>query len=190
MDTGPKLTRLEVKKMKKTMLVLTILAVGIGAFAFAIPASAAQPTPVYPGGGQGGNGRGGANGSGTGVPVQQNINLEGLLSDYMAEYFADFLGITTTELKAREDAGETLMQIGLSLGFTQEAIFDLMIDARVAALNQAVADGLITQEQADWLISRLDNRRNGAAAALCDEEHAPAKLHSRRGPASGFGRAR
>lgn len=168
--------------MKKTMLILTILAVGIGAFAFAIPASAAQPTPVYPGGGRGGNGRGGSNGGGTGVPVQQNVNLEGLLSDYMAEYFADFLGITTPELKAREDAGETLMQIGLSLGFTQDAIFDLMIDARVSALNQAVADGLITQEQADWLISRLDNRRNGMAAGSCVEDCTAVQQQTQRHP--------
>jgi hypothetical protein len=82
------------------------------------------------------------------------------------------------------------MQIGLSLGFTQEAIFDLMIDARVAALNQAVTDGSITQEQADWLISRLDNRRNGAAAGLCDGDCNPAKQQIRRRPGGRFNRGR
>ncbi|MGD8456064.1 MAG: hypothetical protein PVF83_06750 [Anaerolineales bacterium] len=167
--------------MKKALLVLTILAVGIGAFVFAVPASAAQPTPVYPGG-RGGNGRGGSGGDGTGVPIQQNINLEGLLENYMAEYYTNFFGITTTELKAREDAGETLVQIGLSLGYTQEAIFDLMVDARIAALNQAVADGLITQAEADWMISRLDNRQNGASAGTCVDDCTVVQQQSQRGP--------
>jgi hypothetical protein len=175
--------------MKKTLLVLTVFAVAIGAFAFAIPASAQQPTPVYPGG-RGGNGRGGSNGDGSGVPVQQHINLNGLLADDMHTYIADFLGITTTALKDRLDAGETLMQIGLSLGFSQEEIFDLMIDARVDALNQAVADGSITQEQADWLISRLENRRNGATAGSCDGDCSPEKKQIRRKPGGRFNRGR
>lgn len=180
--------------MKKSIFVIMILAIGFGAFGFIDTARAQQPTPVYPGNGRrdgfGGNGRQGSNGDGTGVPAQQNINLEGLLDVYMDDYLASNLGITAAELKTRRDAGETLVQIGLSLGFDQDNIFDLLIAARIDALKQAVTEGLITQEQADWMVSRLDARQSGSAAGLCDGDCTPAKQQIRRELGSGFGRAR
>jgi hypothetical protein len=179
--------------MKKTILVLTILAIGVGAFGLVDTAYAQQPTPVSPGNGRGagmgGNGRRGPNGEGTGVPAQQNINLEGKLDDFMCDYLASELGITPDVLKARRDAGESLVAIGLSLGFDQDAVFEMMAAARVAALTQAVADGTITQVQADWLISRLDNRQAGYADGTCDGDCTPTKQQNRRKVGSGFCRA-
>jgi len=149
--------------MKQTMIVLTILAVGLAAFGFVGDAFAQIETPLYPrNGGNGGNGRGPAAGDGTGVPMEQNINLDGLLDDVMAGFIADGLGISVDELKAREAAGETLIEIGLSLGFDAETVLALHDQARTDALTQAVADGLITQAQADWLLSRMDAGQYGA----------------------------
>ena len=113
--------------------------------------------------------------------MEQNINLDGLLSDYMAEYIANELGITVDELKAREAAGETLVEIGLSLGFDQEAISEIHTQARIYAINQAVADGLITQEQADWLLSRMENGQNGGGTGTCTGDCTDQNQQSRQG---------
>jgi hypothetical protein len=158
--------------MKNIIIVLTIAAVGIATFSFVGNAYAQDVVPQYPGNG-GPNGPRGGNGDGTGVPLERNINLDGLLDDAMASYIANELGITVTELKDREAAGETLVEIGLSLGFDQQTIFDLHTDARIAALTQAVAEGQITQDQADWMISRLEFGQNGANAGLCTGDCTP-----------------
>lgn len=70
------------------------------------------------------------------------------------ESLATALGISPAELAARLDAGETVSQTGLSLGFDVTTISEMLTQARAAALAQAVTTGLITQEQADWLASR------------------------------------
>ena len=148
-----------------TLFVLALSLVGIMAFGVVTDASAEEIAPLYPGNGRG-NGRNGG-GNGTGVPMEMNINLDGALDEFMAQYIADGLGISVETLKAREGTGETLVEIGLSLGFDAETVIDLRIEARIAALNQAVVDGVLTAEQAEWLISRLDNSQAGINAGTC-----------------------
>ena len=176
--------------MKTTLKVILVLAVGFAAFGFVGSASADAPSPVFPG--NGGNGRGGSGtpGSGTGVPVDQNINLDGLLDDMMANFIADALGISVDELKAREAAGESLVEIGLSLGFDADTIMDLHDQARIYALTQAVADGLITQEQADWLLSRLDFGQYGSGTGLCLDDCTPTYQQSVQKYQQGNGKGR
>lgn len=158
----------------KKVSIITALLVGIGIFAFAIanPTSAAELFHGGPTGTEvGGRGRRGAIGTGTGVPMERNINLDGALSDLIHEKLAASLGITPEELTARLDGGETLSEIALSLGFDQTSVMDMISQARADALAQAVADGLITQEQADWLSSRGSMRAgsgNGSQAGTCD----------------------
>ncbi len=78
----------------------------------------------------------------------------GILHDYMEEIFADKLGITESEIETRLADGETMSQIALAEGFTLEEFQALMLDARSQAIDLAVADGTLTQEQADWMNSR------------------------------------
>ena len=106
------------------------------------------------GNGGGGNGNQGELGTGTGVPVERNIALEGILEDLIHENLVTALVISPTELAARLEAGETISQIGLSLDFDLTTVCEILTQARINALAQAVATGLITQEQADWLASR------------------------------------
>lgn len=147
--------------MKTLFTILVILGIAVLAFSEVTPAYAAEALRGGPGNGGGGGGNsGGGNGhqgelgTGTGVPVQQNINLDGVLEDYLHASLAEALGITVEELSARLDAGETFSQIALELGFDLTVVNDMLTQARLDALTQAVADGLITQEQADWLASR------------------------------------
>ncbi len=100
-----------------------------------------------------GNGNQGAYGTGTGIPLDQSINLDGILEDLIHASLADALGIEISDLTARIDSGETISAIAFSLGFDSVEIRDMIVAARADAMAQAVADGLITQEQVDWMAS-------------------------------------
>ncbi len=175
--------------MKTLFTIFTIL--GIAALAFVVtPAYAAEALRGGPGNGGGGGNTGGGNGhqgelgTGTGVPVQQNINLDGILEDYLRASLAEALGITVDELAARLDAGETLSQIALDLGFDLTVVNDMLTQARLDALTRAVADGLITQEQADWLAARGSQNPEmgmgdgtGIGDGVCDGDCIPDGTH-------------
>jgi len=154
--------------MKKIIFVFSILAVALLAFGATSSALAAEPQRGGAGNSHG-NGNQGDLGTGTGVPIEQNIALEGILEDLIHENLAIALGIFPTELAARLDAGETIIEIGLSLDFDLETLSEILTQARTDALDQAVATGLITQEQADWVASR--GSQDPAASygdAICD----------------------
>jgi hypothetical protein len=80
---------------------------------------------------------------------------EGLLHDAMVAGFADALGLTVDEIDARLTAGETMYQIATSTGLTAEQWSDLVVQVRTEVINQAVADGTLTQTQADWMLEHM-----------------------------------
>lgn len=131
--------------MKKFASVLVVVSVFVLALASVGVAYAQAPTPAA-GTGTGWMGGRGSNGV-TAVG-------DGLLHEYYVEGFAQALGIPAADLEARLEAGETMAQIALSTGLTLDEFRTLAVDVRVQALNQAVSDGVITQEQADWMSQR------------------------------------
>ncbi|MBT4419343.1 MAG: hypothetical protein HOC81_03940 [Candidatus Marinimicrobia bacterium] len=93
----------------------------------------------------------------------------GLLHDYMSVAMADALGMTVEELEASHDAGEYFYDLALASDLSEEEISALMLDARTSALDAAAKDGVITQEQADWMKDRGAGRggmRGGSG--VCD----------------------
>ncbi len=103
-----------------------------------------------PGAGRQGGGRGMMGGNGTYGP-----GVPGAMHEPMFDALAEGLGIDREELDSRVADGETPLEIALSLGFTEEEFYQIHTDARTAAINQLVADGLLTQEQADWMLSHM-----------------------------------
>jgi len=79
----------------------------------------------------------------------------------MLQTFAQKLGLSVEALQARLDAGETLWQIASAQGVSQEDFAGWMAEARTAALDRAVADGTITQEQAAWMKQHMQGRFGG-----------------------------
>ena len=157
---------------KKALLTALLLGVAILTLSVASPTFAADPARGGPGGGDStgvGNGRQGTTGTGTGIPVNANINLDGVISDSIHASLAAALEMDPVTLAARLDAGETFSQIALSMGLDPTTISNILVQARTDALTQAVADALITQEQADWVASR--GNQNPAASyedGICD----------------------
>ena len=80
----------------------------------------------------------------------------GPLHDYMYNAFAQALGLTPEELETRRLAGDTLWDIAQEQGMTTEQFQETMTTARTSAVNQAVADGVITQAQADFMLERME----------------------------------
>jgi len=71
-----------------------------------------------------------------------------------SEVIANALGITTEELEAAHEAGTKLPELAESLGVEMEVVEAAIEAARAEAIAQAVADGTITQEEADEIAER------------------------------------
>ena len=78
----------------------------------------------------------------------------GVLREYMHAAIAAELGITVEELEASKEAGEKLSDIAEAQGIDQEALEALMETAHQNALDAALADGAITQEEYDAIQER------------------------------------
>ncbi|MBT3190218.1 MAG: hypothetical protein HN736_16070 [Anaerolineae bacterium] len=120
--------------MKKTFIMAFVLAAVIG-LAFAGSAFAQDGNPPLDG-------------------EKDPRDGSGLLHDYMSEAMANALGVTVEELQAGHDAGENFFDLALAQGITEEEIPTLMQSARDAALEAAIADGAITQEEVDQMQTR------------------------------------
>ena len=124
--------------MKKTILIaglvvvaLTVLSVGV--------AFAQGPAPSA------GNG-----------PMAQSGG--GWMHDYMEQALAAKLGLTEEQVEDQLAAGRPMYQIALDNGIMQEALTDFMNGVQEAAFAAAVKDGVVTQEQADFMLQRMQNR--------------------------------
>ena len=139
------------KKIVLSLVVVAIIAVALGTVGSAYAQSSGPQTTVI------GNGYGPRmGGRGNGMGTQ-----DGLLHDDMIAAYASKLGITVDELNTRLANGETMAEIAYSKGLTFEQFTALRLEVRSLALDQAVKDGTITQEQADWMKTRSAGMGNG-----------------------------
>lgn len=129
--------------MVKTKKFLGMGALVIAVFAVALltagVASAQEPTP----------------------PVPRGPHGTGMMSTYHADLHAataEALGLTVEELDAELDAGKTLVQIAGEQGVDLEDVLAAREAARADIVAQLVADGKITQAQADWMLERMEAR--------------------------------
>jgi hypothetical protein len=131
--------------MKKTILIVALVVLAFGVFGIGVAAAQGTQPPV---------GRGGMMGGGY-----------GLMHDYVEKALADRLGITE---KAVEDAfasGKTMYQIALDNGIKEADVPALLTEVHTAAFDKAVADGVITRVQADFMLQRMTS--NGFNSGNC-----------------------
>jgi hypothetical protein len=151
--------------MKKTVTAILIVAIAAIALGTAGAVYAQAPTPQAPvpasGFGYGMNMGAGMRGGRMGQNEFSGTQ-DGLLHDAMIAAFAEELGISVEDLNARLVAGESMADIAFSQGLTVDQFQALMTDVRSQALDQAVVDGTLTQEQADWMNQRGGGQMMGA----------------------------
>jgi transposase len=144
--------------MKKKLLIgagvalIVLLLAGLAGVAFVF---AQEPTPTVPFGGRGGGwgrggfGRGGFGWAGGGMWT-------------MFDTAAEALELTPEEFFAELRAGKSPAEIAEEQGVDVQKVYDAMNatrgEAMQQALQEAVEDGRITQEQADQMLERLENR--------------------------------
>lgn len=150
------------------IVAVLVAALGIAGVAYAQTQTPPVPETVYGQGMMGGRGGHAGMMGGRGAAGAGQMGLDGPLHDYMVAAMASVFGVTSEELQAVHDSGQTMWDYVQEQGMTQEQFTEKMLQARTQALEQAVADGVITQEQADWMLSRMSQMwQNGAGSGAC-----------------------
>ncbi|MFH2040585.1 MAG: hypothetical protein ABIJ65_14225 [Chloroflexota bacterium] len=149
--------------MNKIIAVILVVAVAAVTFGAVGMVYAQAPTPQAPVDGTGyGYGMMGAGMRGRMGQNEFAGTGEGVLHDALIAVFAEELGVSVEDLNASLLSGETLADIAFEKGLTVDEFQALMTDARAQAVAQAVSDGTLTQEQADWMAQRGGGRMMGA----------------------------
>ncbi len=118
------------KKLGLSALVVMVVALGVAGVVLA-----QEPTPpadefTPPGPGFGGEGHRGG----------------------MMEPVAEVLGMTAEEFFAAVEEGQTMAEIAAAQGIELSEVVDALVAPRVEQMEQAVADGYLTQAQAEQMI--------------------------------------
>ena len=122
--------------MKKT--VFATLIVALLAVAVVIPVAAQASTPEYPNAG----------------PAGYGYNVDGdtyPMHETMIAAFANDLGLTAEEIEAAIAEGKTVYDLAAENGVTEESFYSIMLAARQTGFDAGVAQGLFSQERADWM---------------------------------------
>lgn len=143
--------------MKKLLLIalgaaLAILVLGVAGIAFAQtqnPPSGLAPNSAPFGGMGRWNGGGMMGGWNQGTQ-------SGFMHDYLITAIAPKLGLSVDALQTELVAGKTLWQVAEAKGFSLTQFQSMLLEAKKEALSKMVADGVITQAQADWMLSRMN----------------------------------
>ena len=130
--------------MKKTLLIVAIAVLAIAALSagVAFAQGGNPPTNGYSGMGGMMGGRGGYGGY---SPVH----------DYVEKALAAELDLTEAQVEEAFAAGKTMSQLALDHGIKQEDIATFMAEIHKTAFAAAVKDGVMTQEQADFMLQRM-----------------------------------
>ncbi len=76
----------------------------------------------------------------------------------LIDVLADLTGLSTDEIAAERAAGSSIADIAEANGVSGDTVVDEALAARKAILDAKVADGTITQEQADFAYDRMSGR--------------------------------
>jgi hypothetical protein len=98
---------------------------------------------------------------------QRSQDGYGPMHEYMQAALAEGLGMSEADLQAAFAAGKTVWQVAQDKGMSAEEFQAVMIEARKAALAKMVEAGVITQAQADWMLSRMEYRQQQGGFGGC-----------------------
>jgi len=94
-----------------------------------------------------------------GTPPYQG---QGKMGQYMQVYYhaqvAQILNLTEDALYEARQSGKSLVQIADEQGLERVTLENKLVEARKEALDKAVEDGTITQEQAEFMLENIKSR--------------------------------
>jgi hypothetical protein len=91
----------------------------------------------------------------TGVAAAQSSQAQvGTLHEYMEKALAAKLNLPVATVESEFDGGKSLYQIALDHGIAQANLQTFMLEVRTQAVKAAVADGVLTQTQADRMLQQ------------------------------------
>jgi hypothetical protein len=150
--------------MKKTTLIVAVVVVlALGVFGLGVVLAQGVQPPV---------GRGAMMGGGYGP-----------MHDYVEEALADKLGITEKDVEDALASGKTMYQIALDNGVKEADVASVLTEVHTAAFDKAVADGVVTREQADFMLQRMT--ANGFNSGNCPMQNGQGRQY---GQGNGYGR--
>jgi hypothetical protein len=79
----------------------------------------------------------------------------GPMHDYVEEALADKLGITEKDVEDALASGKSMYQIALDNGVKDADVTALLTEVHKTAFDRAVADGVMTRTQADFMLERM-----------------------------------
>jgi len=145
--------------MKKTILIVGLVVLALGVLGVGAVFAQGTTPPV---------GRGGMMGGGYGV-----------MHDYVEEALASKLGITEKDVEDALASGKTMYQIVLDNGVKEADVAALLTEVHTTAFDKAVADGVITRAQADFMLQRM--KANGFNSGNCPMQNGQGGQVGRRG---------
>jgi len=131
--------------MKKSILIVGLVVLALGVFGVGAALAQDATPPV---------GRGSMMGGGNGA-----------MHDYVEEALADKLGITEKDVEDALASGKTMYQIALDNGIKEADVVSLLTEVHTTAFDKAVADGVVTRAQADFMLQRMTT--NGFNSGNC-----------------------
>jgi hypothetical protein len=153
-----------------TVLALAALGAGVAFAQSNNPGTGFGPGWMMGGNGQTGSGMMGGRGGMMGGNAQngdgwewmdamhQWMTASGGMHTFVWNALAETLGLTSDELTAEVNSGKTITQIAEEQGVSRSDLVTALETAHQESLTQAVADGYLTQEQADNILAQMSGR--------------------------------
>jgi len=119
-----------------------------------------------------------------GIGAQMGQSIRGAGARFV-DIVADLTGLSVEEVQAQRAQGESIADIAEANGVSSDTVVEGALDARKAILDAKVADGTLTQEQADAAYAQMSGRL--AERVTTDEVGAPNWAGQGRGRGAGMG---
>lgn len=92
--------------------------------------------------------------------AQGGLMGQGLLHEYMVAALAAALDMPADQLELRLTESNNWGTILEELGIENDTIYNLMVEARIIAIERAAEDGILDPEQADWMLNRINQTQS------------------------------
>ena len=79
-----------------------------------------------------------------------------------SETVSVLLGLTPEEIQAQRQEGKSLVEIAAAQGVSEDALVEAIMAVKKEAVLAGVADGTLTQEQADLMLKQMEQRTQQA----------------------------